>query len=295
MDEVIKQMLADEQCGTGRNYLRAKQSFSKFLKGKNITFHALNERCLQEYEIWLRKRNVSRNTISFYMRILRAVYNKAVQRQLVRQTVPFAMVYTGVDKTVKRAIDLDVIIRLKELDLSCSKLLSFSRDLFLFSFYMRGMAFIDMAFLKKNDIRSGILYYTRQKTGITLSIRLEPCMWEIIRRYASRTSKTEYLLPILSSSDPRKSFCQYQNGLNYYNRRLKTLSDMLNIDDSLSSYVSRHSWATAARNKNVPLAVISAGMGHNSETTTQIYLASINSAVVDDANFQIISSLKRNK
>ena len=117
-------------------------------------------------------------------------------------------------------------------------------------------------------------------------------MQEIIDRYSSQAEQTPYLLPILTSEDPVRSFSQYQTALGYYNRQLKQLSQMLRLDISLSSYCARHSWATAARNHNIPLSVISAGMGHTSERTTQIYLASLENSVIDRANQNIIAFLK---
>ena len=90
-----------------------------------------------------------------------------------------------------------------------------------------------------------------------------------------------------------QAYAQYQVALNYYNRLLKKLSKRLKLEQGLSSYTSRHSWATAARNHNVPLPVISAGMGHTSERTTQIYLMMLENSVIDRANHGIVASLER--
>lgn len=153
------------------------------------------------------------------------------------------------------------------------------------------MAFVDVAYLKKTDLRDGIIRYVRHKTGQVISVRLEPCMKEIIDRYAHQTKHSPYLLPILRSSNEFEAYDQYQNALSYYNKQLKKISRLLEIGNSLSSYVSRHTWATIARDKNIPLAVISAGMGHSSQLITQIYLASLEDSVVDEANLCIISSI----
>ena len=75
------------------------------------------------------------------------------------------------------------------------------------------------------------------------------------------------------------------------NRKLKTIGNMVGIQLPLTMYVARHSWASAAKTKNVPISVISEGMGHDSELTTQIYLASLDTAVVDKANRMILKSL----
>ena len=158
----------------------------------------------------------------------------------------------------------------------------------LFSFYTRGMSFIDMAYLKKKDLSNGILSYRRRKTKQQLFIRWERCMQEIVEKYENPLS--EYLLPIIKpkKGDERK---QYQNVMCIVNRHLKDIGKMTNLKQPLTMYTARHSWASVAKNKNVPISVISKGMGHDSEMTTQIYLASLDTAVVDKANKMILKSL----
>ena len=293
MREQIAQLTADNRLGTARNYTRTLRSFSGFLGGGELPFAAFTERLVEEYNAYLLRRGVVRNTVSFYMRILRLVYNKAVRRRLAEPASPFGGVYTGVDRTRKRAIDERLIARLKSLDLPVSGALPLARDLFVFSYCMRGMAFVDMAFLRKKDMRDGAIHYVRRKTGQRMTVHLEPCMREIIGRYAPRTRDTPYLFPVLTAEDPARAYAQYQVALNYYNRLLKKLASLLGLDSGLSSYTSRHSWATAARNHNVPLPVISAGMGHTSERTTQIYLSALETSVIDSANRKILASLNR--
>lgn len=222
------------------------------------------------------------------MRILRSVYNKAVEQELVIDNFPFENVYTGVDRTRKRAIDADIIKQLQSTDLSKAPSLAYARDLFIFSFYTRGMAFIDMAFLKKREIKEGRIQYIRHKTGKVMSIKVEPCMQAIIKRYAYKTILSKYLLPIILPYKKKDEYTQYQNAFSYYNKQLKKLSKLLQLKTPLSSYVSRHTWATTARNKNVPLSVISADMGHSSELITEIYLDTLDTSLVDEANGKIL-------
>ena len=244
-----------------------------------------------QYDDWLRRRGIVRNTVSFYMRILRAVYNKAVKEDIVPQADPFRYVYTGVDQTCKRAVGEDVVVRLRQLDLTHSPSLALARDIFIFSYCTRGMAFVDIAFLRNQDIVGDTIRYVRRKTGQRLVIRIEPCIAKLIGRYAGAGRISGYVFPLLSSDDPARAFSQYRTALDYYNRRLKKLSGLLGLEVPLSSYTSRHTWATAARNHNIPLSVISAGMGHASEKTTQIYLASLENSVIDQANRSLIASL----
>ncbi len=289
MQQQIALLYEANRLGTARNYTRALHSFSAFLQGKDVPIKQVNEVLIEQYNAYLMRRGVIRNSISFYMRILRAVYNKAVRRRLVNDKHPFQEVYTGVDKTRKRAIAESVIVQLYRLDLHDSPCLSLARDLFIFSYCMRGMAFVDMVYLRTTDIQGNMLYYTRRKTGQLLSVRLEKNSWEIIRKYQSKTSK--YVFPLLKSETPREAYSEYQLALNRYNRGLKQLSLLLKVPYSLTSYTSRHSWATAARNHNIPLSIISAGLGHTSEQTTQIYLASLENSVLDEANHLIIAGL----
>jgi integrase len=213
---------------------------------------------------------------------LRSIYNKAVRQGLCLQKHPFKGTYTGIDKTGKRAVDEDIILALKKMDLTQNVNLELTRDLFMFSFYMRGISFVDMANLRKSNVQNGYITYIRSKTKQQLSVRLEPCMQEIIDRYRSRTID-DYLLPVFTPHNR-----SHTSQLRTYNKRLKRISEMLGLEKPLSSYVARHSWATIALRKEVPIEVISEGMGHENETTTRIYLASIGQSAVDEANMKII-------
>ena len=220
---------------------------------------------------------------------LRAVYNRALEKNLVEQQNLFKHVYTGVDKTVKRAISLSAIKRIKQLDLSMQPHWDFARDMFLFSFYTRGMSFIDMAYLKKNNLQNGYLFYRRRKTGQQLVVKWEKCMQEIVDKYPT-SDLIPYLLPILKYPD-QDTYKLYRNTMSSINRYLKVIARLSEISIPLSLYCARHSWASAAKDKNIPISVISEGMGHDSEITTQIYLASLDNSIVDKANAQILDDL----
>ena len=291
--EDIARLTSEGRLGTARNYTRTLNSFSAFLGGTDLPFAAFTEPLVEEYNAYLVRRGVVRNTVSFYMRILRAVYNRAVRQRLTEQSFPFSGVYTGIDHTRKRAVEERLIGRLRNLDLSGSDALALARDLFIVSYCTRGMSFVDMAFLRKRDLSGGEINYVRRKTGQLMTVHLETCMREIVRRYEWRTRNTPYVFPLLTAEEPGRAYSQYQIALNYYNRQLKRLSQLLGLEEGLSSYASRHSWATAARNRRVPITVINAGMGHTSERTTRIYLSSLESSVIDCANRKILSALTR--
>ena len=273
---------------TSETYTASLRSFSGFMNDKEVLFDQINADLIAEYEAYLKGRGNSPNTISFYMRILKAVYNRAVGDGLTGQRHPFKSVYTGVEKTLKRAVSLNDLKRIKGLDLSLKPNLDFARDMFLFCFYTRGMSFIDMAYLRKKDLQNGILSYRRRKTGQQLFIKWERCMQEIVDKYPGNT--TEYLLPIITQRDVdyRK---QYTNELHRVNHLLKKIGKQLDLPMPLTMYVGRHSWASVAKSRNVPISVISEGMGHDSENTTQIYLASLDTSVVDRAKKKILDLL----
>ncbi len=174
------------------------------------------------------------------------------------------------------------------MDLSLNPTLDYARDMFMMSFMLRGMSFIDMAYLRKTDLTNGHIIYRRRKTGQQLTIAWTTEMQVIIDKYPENTS--EYLLPIIRNSGINER-CAYRNVGYLINRNLKKVAEMTDIQIPLTMYVARHSWASAAKAKGIPLSVISEGMGHDSEATTQIYLASLDTSVVDKANSLILKSL----
>ena len=173
---------------------------------------------------------------------------------------------------------------MKEYDFSGNYSLGLARDLFMFSFYTRGMSFVDMAYLTQENLNNGTLIYRRKKTGQLLFIKWESCMQEIVDRYKS---SSKYLLPIIRDeyANERK---QYLNSLSYTNKKLKKIAKITGISSHLSMYVARHSWASIAKKNRIPISIISEGMGHDSESTTQIYLASLDTSAIDRANHLII-------
>ncbi len=291
MRQQIESLYNVNRLGTARNYEKALCSFSAFLQGEDIHFSMITEKLIESYNAWLIRRGIVRNSISFYMRILRAVFNKAVRQHLTESAHPFQDVYTGIDRTRKRAISESTITQLYRLDLQSNPTLALARDIFIFSYCTRGMAFVDIAYLKKSNIQDGTICYSRRKTGQPLCIKIEENIREIIEKYSSE--KREHIFPIIFSDDTQKAYKQYRHELNNHNRRLKELSTMLPTDCRLTSYTSRHSWATVARNHNVPISVISAGLGHTSEQTTQIYLTMLENSVIDEANKGIIRGLTK--
>lgn len=285
MESVIMNL---KECGkirTAETYTATLQSFSRFRRGRDLMLDEITPDLIQAY---LRARGAVPNTTSFYMRILRAVYNRAVESEAIEQRNPFRHVYTGTERTVKRAIPIAAISRIKNLELPRGSKVDFARDMFMLSFYLRGMSFVDMAFLRKKDRADNHVTYRRRKTGQRLDIAWTKEMQSIVEKYPP--NPTQYLLPILTNplSDERIA---YRNRASCINRQLKTIARLTNLKIPLTLYCARHSWASAARTKGIPVSIISEGMGHDSEATTQIYLASLETSVIDRANALIIRSV----
>lgn len=289
MEGIIAKLKHNGKIRTAETYKATLNSFKKFRQDEDIMLDCLNSEVMEAYEAWHHNRGVTPNTISFYTRILRAVYNRAVENEVIENRSPFRHVYTGIDKTVKRALPLEVIKKIKGMDLSLNAALDFARDMFMMSFYLRGMSFIDMAYLKMSDLKSGYITYRRRKTGQQLTIEWTNDMQLVLDKY--HENESDYLLPIIKTVGINER-CTYRNVGYNINRGLKQISQMLNLNFRLTMYVARHSWASAAKAKGVPLSVISEGMGHDSEATTQIYLASLDTSAVDRANAMILKSLK---
>lgn len=272
--------------GSAANYLMAHRMLAKYLNGRKILPEQFTADGLERYKRWLTARGQGANTIAFHLRYLRAVYNKAAEKGIFSTPHgnPFHRSQIRQTATRKRALPRETLKRIGNADLSAlHPKYALARDLFMFSFYTRGMSFVDMIYLRKSDISDGVLTYKRKKTGQTLTLRIEPSLQRIIDRY---DNESPYILPVLERDDSYRAYRQQQRELNKFIRKIGA---MLEISEPLTFYVARHSWATLARDCGTPLTVISAGMGHTSERTTRIYLAQLDHEAIDKANRKIIN------
>lgn len=276
------------------NYKSALSSFIRFHGEGEVMFDMFNQDLMMAYECWLKDR-VCRNSSSCYMRNLHSIYNHAIDDGIITESRnPFHRVYTGVDKTQKRAVSISTIQKIRDADLTLRPALAFARDLFMFSFYTQGMSFIDIAFLDQDNIKDGNLVYRRHKTQQTIKMQYVEEMSELVFSYRDKCYQ-HYLLPILSETDKAKARHEYKTASQRIDRNLKKLGVLLGLPVKLTMYVARHSWATAAQNSQVPIATISRCLGHDSEETTAIYLAEIETSETDKANKTVLRSLaKRN-
>jgi len=280
---------------TARAYRSAASRFIRFNGGQDIKLEHITLTMITDFQQSLKNERRSMNTVSFYMRMLRAIYHKAIEEGRISRHLenPFSGVYTGVSPTRKLALTPEELATLamfnpaKMDEFAPAGLLPASLQqalaLFLFCCHARGMCFVDLAYLKKRDVREGFIHYRRRKTGQMLHIRLLPSMQRILDYFGPFTAGSEYLFPIITN--PKKSLrVQYEAGLTLQNQRLKKLAVLTGIDKKLSTHCARHSWATVAKGEGLPLAVISEGLGHANQKTTEIYLASLEQSVLDRAS-----------
>lgn len=272
-----------------RRYRLTLASLMRFMRETDVRPEVITTTFIDGYEESMRKRGLCRNTTSFYMRNLRSIINRASDAGYDVPHNLFRHVYMGIDRTVKRSVTLKTMCSIRDLDLSGYPHLDFTRNIFMFAFYMRGMSFVDMAFLKKSDLRHGIITYSRRKTSQQIRVKVEAQTREVMERLGE--SGTRYLLPLIVK-DGRDGYEEYRSVYHRINRNLKKVGEMLGLDTKLTLYVARHTWASIAYRNNVPVSIISKAMGHDSETTTHIYLSSIDTAAVDSANSRIIALMQ---
>lgn len=239
------------------------------------------------------------------MRLLRAVYNRALREEIIPAPPdnPFRNVYTRIARTEKRSLDCRQIHELIRLDPALfnfgfrkpGRLSRGSRDalaFFMFSFFGQGMSFVDLAYMWKSDIEGGVIRYRRRKTGQMVRVSLCSEMRSIIAYFADRTEDSDYLFPIiLKCGKPER--LQYESALRLQNLRLKKLGLNTASVGRISTHCARHSWATIAKNEKIELAVISEALGHNSESTTRIYLDSFKRKLIEKANERIRRAIKK--
>lgn len=288
MNSQIARMKKEGRLRTAETYQATLNSFSKYLDGRDICMNRLNGDTMQGYEAWLKHEGLTLNTIAFYIKRLRASYNKGLRKRLFANRHPFEDVFTGKVETHKRALPMRTLKRIMRYEAADEREL-LARDLFLFSFMTHGMSFVDIAMLRKRDLKDGYIIYIRKKTGQQLEIEMTKEIMEIVCRHPSQN---DYLLPIITRQGGNE-----RNQLRYVqmwvNKSLKHIGRKLSPSLHLTMYCARHSWATIARDMKIPMAVISRGLGHTSERTTRIYLKSIDTGIVSRANRGIIKALMR--
>lgn len=298
MKQVANGLRESGNFGTAHIYRSSMNAVIEFNGNDTLPFRKLTPEFLKNFESYLRGKNCSWNTVSTYMRTLRAVYNRAVDRRLAPY-VPhhFRYVYTGTRADKKRALDKEDMERLmKALPFHSPFVnaeLQRTRGLFLLMFMLRGMPFVDLAYLKKHDLDGNVITYRRRKTGRLLTVTLMPEAMKLIKQYMNTDPSSPYLFSLITSKEGTEAaYKEYQLALRNFNYQLTILKQVLGLSADLSSYTARHTWATMAYYSEVHPGVISEAMGHSSITVTETYLKPFKNKKIDEANVTVFSPFK---
>lgn len=282
-------------CGLFRkqeSYSSVVNSVCRFCGGSSPMLETVFDSIfLRDYENYLIRSGCRLNTISFYMTALQSIHKPAVRAgHLPAASGLFADVFTGIEATSKRAIPAEVLSRIFAADLSGKPRLEPCRDYLQLSLLLQGMAFVDLAHLRKSDVRDGVIRYHRRKTGTLVEVPLLPEAIELLEKYASQAEDSPYLLPLITLSG-KAGRTQYNSAIHRQNRQLKAMAAYLGIAENLTSYVSRHCWATIAYHHDVEVGVVSQGMGHGAEGITRIYLSRFSGDRLMEANRIVLAAI----
>ena len=288
-NSIIEELEEGGKVGNARVYKTMRNSVHTFLKRKDIPIKQITFKWLKKYEAWYLGRGKSANGLGVNMRTLRAVINRAIKQKLVsREDYAFEHYQVKKEKTRKRAVAATDIEKIKSF-VPQTKQQKRAKDYFMMSFYLMGASFIDLAFLKVENINAGRIEYKRRKTGKLHSIKITEPLQEIVDKYLKGKRKGDFILNVIKSEDVKKQYVNVRDELRRYNRRLKEIGELCGLESELTSYVARHSFATIAKFKDVPVSVISQALGHTNLETTETYLAEFDNAVLDDYNELIIN------
>ena len=291
-ESLVEELKQQNRLGTARSYDFLLKRLRKFNKGRDLKFNQLNYDFLKRLEHEHLSRGYSWNGLSTYTRTIRAIFNKAIRAGLIaREASPFLRYQIKQVPTAKRALPVKHLKSILVLELEPNSNLFHYRNYFLLSYMLYGMNFTDMAHLKIKNIIDDRLLYKRKKNGRAYDIKLTEPTLELIRPYIAGKSKDDYILPIINRKRPEGIYKDIEWARGRYNKGLKEIGTLCRIEQRLTSYVSRHSFATQAMLNNIPLEAISAMMGHSRINTTQIYLKNLPASVLDGYNEQLIRAI----
>lgn len=287
-ESLIAEMKAAGRHGNARVYTTLLRSLRDFTKGKDVSMKRIGYAWLKRYEAWYLAKGNSLNGLSVVLRTLRAMFNRAIkEKRLSRDDYPFTEYKIKKEKTRKRAISREEIGRVMVYSPQTIRQKR-AKEYFLIGFYLMGASFVDIAHLRVKDIIKGRIEYKRKKTGRLHSVPLSEPLQKLLAPYLEGKDQEAFILNVITSDDTAKQDVQVRDELRRYNRSLKEIGEICELSIPLSSYVVRHSYATIAKFKGVPIAVISEALGHANQEVTQIYLDSFDKEVLDKYHSQVI-------
>lgn len=286
--EKIEDLKKSGRTGSSRYYEDCKRALLKFHGEKDLYFTDITPLLLNKYEVYLRSNGCSDSGIAVRMRGIRAVINDAISKKIISKDIyPFDTYKISKLKATsnKRAISFENIQKIRELDLGANPTLINSRNYFIFSYYTRGMNFYDMMKLRWEDIREGSISYIRNKTKTRLTVKITAPVQDILNYYKTKNSKSKYVFPIILHEESTSMQLEFrkEKTLKKFNKDLKKIAELCDIDAHITSYVARHSFATNLKHKGVSTDIISEAMGHQNVAITQAYLKELENSVIDEA------------
>lgn len=288
-DALSKEFTEANRLGNARSYRCAVSVLRKFNKGQDLSFREVNYSLLTQFEQNHLKKGYALNGLAAYLRTIRAIYNEGIRRKMVdKELYPFDTYSIRTTKTRKRAISMESIRAIQTLEIDVKSHLYNARNFFMASFYMRGISYTDLAHLKVSDIVDGRIFYDRQKTDKPYDIKITPELQKILDLYLPGKAKSDFIFPIITHKELKEQYDEIQAKRKRFNANLRRIAKLCGISANLTSYVSRHSFATRAKNLGVPIAAISDMLGHSDTKTTEVYLSSLSSDAMDNYHKKII-------
>ncbi|MCD7936655.1 MAG: site-specific integrase [Tannerellaceae bacterium] len=280
---------------TARAYGTVLRRWLRFIQEQGETSREITRSRLRAFEGTLKAEGLSLNTISFYIRNIRAIYNKCLANGwlIEKERDLFRGLFVSVAPSPKRSLSARQMQRIEELGKNPTSLSRQEQEallLFQFSFYGRGISFVDMAYLKTTDVKEGVIYYKRRKTGTPMQVKISPEMKKILDYFRKNNENIPYLFPLINpqSNSHYHSYCR---ALQRQNERLNRIAKKTGMPGKLTTHIARHTWATIAKRENIPIAVISESLGHTSLKTTAIYLDSFESRVINEAARKVVKAV----
>lgn len=290
-ESIVSRFVQSGQIKNSEVYKDTKRNFSHFIGLRKIYFSDIDVLFLNQFEEYLKQNGKGGNTIYIYLRTLRALVNKAIKEDICHEKYyafkKFSIAKYAKIKTEKRAIEKSDIEKILNLKLSKKMHLIDAKNIFLFSYYCRGMNFIDIAFLTWKDIKNNRLIYRRSKTKKLFNLLLLKPAKNILNYYKPITfsDAKSYVFPIFNEqhTTPQTLYNRKVKMLSKTNRDLKEIAELVGLKTLLTTYVARHTYATVLFKNRVSTPIIKESLGHDSEQTTQIYLADFGNEILDKA------------
>lgn len=288
---LIEDLKKANRIGTARSYKGVISVLKTYNNDRDLKFHDITYSFLSKFDTHHKSNGNGSNGLAVYMRTIRAIYNKAIKEGIIeKELYPFNDYKIKTTPTEKRALDWHLLKKIINAKLAPNHPCFNARNYFVASYMMYGMNFTDMAFLKKTDIKNGRIFYRRKKTSKLYDIKITDSLNKILKYFMKQNPDSEYVFPIIKRETSILQEKDIQWARKGYNEKLKALAEHCKIDKNITSYVSRHSFATQAMLLDVPLNAISTMLGHSSLKTTEVYLKSLPSNILDGYNSLILQN-----